>query len=79
MKRQFAIIRYSGHRKGRVVEKHIATDTGIVVSVFNKAIGRSDLNFIINITPGLDDGEQFVHIADRDGNVILHRSITVKK
>jgi hypothetical protein len=80
VKRQFAIIRYSGHRKGRIVEKHIATDSGIVISVFNRNVGRADLNFIVNIIPGFNPEEQTIHIADNQGKVIFEQRVsTVQK
>lgn len=75
MKRQFAIIRYSGHRKGRVVEKHISTDTGIVISIFNRNIGRVDMNFIINVIPGLNPDEQVIHVADHQGAVVFEKTL----
>lgn len=73
-KRMFAKITYPGHIKGRVVVKHISTDSIIKIDVFTREKGKTKFVNSVIITPGIYDGQVNTEVNDGMRPLSIHQN-----
>ena len=78
MKKQFIKIVYFGHRKGRIVTKHISTDAEMLMSVFLRINSESRLTYNVTIAPGISKDTQKITIRSSSNEVIFEELLSIK-